>query len=198
MDSPVRKIQLLTPLSMPYKMPSSYNISDNTNIYKFLKIIQEEINEFRQACYDVEDIHDLDKKYGKNLDNYASNYDIERKGESDIQFLNKIKSFIYSRGSSGDEDTILRTAAGYFDLEDNAFGINTVDTRKIEFTFPPSVLEAVVEEIVKRVKAAGIRYELTPDRYWSDLNYADPLPGSIASFDYDTLDEYKYERKVSK
>ncbi|MGL5717715.1 MAG: hypothetical protein ACRCX2_32185 [Paraclostridium sp.] len=195
MDSPVRKIRLLTDTQMPYKMPSSYNVDSTTNIYKLFKMFQEEINEFRQACYDVEDIHDIHKKYGKNLDNYGSNYEVERTGESDKDYLNKILSFIYSRGSYGDEDTIIRTVSSYFGLTTDNFSILEPDVRKIEFGFPGDISINLVEDIVKRVKAAGIRLELTPDKYWEDMFYEEGVGEKISDYDYNQLEKFNYERK---
>ncbi|MGL5713999.1 MAG: hypothetical protein ACRCX2_13340 [Paraclostridium sp.] len=195
MDSPVRKISLLTDTQMPYKMPSSYNVDSTTNIYKLFKIFQEEINEFRQACYDVEDMHDIDKKYGKNLDNYGTNFEIDRRGDSDLEYINKIKSFLYSRGSYGDEDTILRTMSSYFGLGAEDFGVATTDTRKIEVTFPGNITIEFAKELVKRVKAAGIRLELTPDKYWQDMNYEEGVGEKISDYTYKELERYKYERE---
>ena len=194
MYSPVKEtIPILNTGYMANSLPSSYKI-DNTIISKLLLIIEEEINEFRTACYGVEDIHDISKKYGENIDNFATNYDMLRLGDSDERFLDRIKIKLSTRGSLGDNDTILRVLGDFYNRSYSEFETNITDIRKIDVGCPSDLNVSEVFRLVKSIKAAGIRLEVTPDKYWEDLHYEEPLSGSIAELTYDQLEDLRYER----
>ena len=194
MYSPVKEtIPILNAGYMANRLPSSYNIN-NTIISKLLLILEEEINEFRTACYGVEDIHDFDKKYGENIDKFATNYDLFRRGDSDDKFKDRIKIKLSARGSLGDNDTILKVLGDYFNRGYSEFETKITDIRKMDVGIPGDLDVDEVYGLVKSVKAAGIRLEITPDKYWEDLVYEDPLSGSIADLTYEELENYRYER----
>ena len=194
MYSPVKEtIPILNSGYMANRLPSSYKI-DNTIISKLLLIIEEEINEFRNACYGVEDIHDINKKYGENIDNFATNYDMLRLGDPDKRFLDRIKINLSTRGSLGNNDIIIKVLGDYFNRTYSEFEIRIIDIRKIDVGTPADLNVNEVYGLVKSVKAAGIRLEVTPDKYWEDIVYEEPLSGSIAELTYNQLEDLRYER----
>ena len=160
MNSPVRNIiKILNEGDLSYKLPSSYKI-DNTIISKILEVIEEEINEFREACYGVEDLHDMNNKTGVNLDNYAKNFYIKREGYNDDEFRKIIQVILNSRGSYGDNNTIIKNLADYFNLQYPDFGTEIIDTRKLKILIPGTVSETEAFNMIKKIKAAGIRLKV--------------------------------------
>lgn len=160
MNSPVRKvIKILNKGDLAYKLPSSYKI-DDTMIAKMLEVIEEEINEFRHSCYGVEDVHDMNNKNGVNLDNYAKNFEIKRNGYTDDEFRKIIQVILNSRGSYGDNNTIIKNLADYFSLQYPDFGTEIIDTRKLKILIPGNVNETEAFNMIKKIKAAGIRLKV--------------------------------------
>ena len=160
MNSPVREsIKILNKGDLAYKLPSSYKI-DDTIISKILEVIEEEINEFRQACYGVEDVHNMDNKNGVNLDNYAKNFEIKRNGYNDGEFRKIIQVILNARGSYGDNDTIIKNLADYFNLQYPDFWTEIIDTRKLKIFIPGTVSEIEAFNMIKKIKAAGIRLKV--------------------------------------
>ena len=102
------------------KLPASYNIN-NSIISKILEVFTSELNEIIVAINDVEKINDIDINFGKSLDYLGSNYSVNRDGENDNEFLNRIKAKIITTGSMGDENYSMSGLAGYFTLEQTLF-----------------------------------------------------------------------------
>lgn len=127
--------------------------------------------------------------FGKSIDYYGNDYDEFRQGDEDLQYLNRIRSLKISFGSLGDQDTIIRGLSGYFGFPESLLQINNAGTRKIEVVYPTELQEESVKKILLRLKAAGIRYELTKDQYWEDFTYE-----KLEEKTYEELEKLRYER----
>lgn len=171
------------------KLPASYNIN-NSIISKILEVFTSELNEIIIAINDVEKINDIDINFGKSLDYLGSNYSVNRDGENDNEFLNRIKSKIITTGSIGDENSIISGLAGYFNLEQTLFQVETVGLRTIEVIYPSEIEESKILEVLKSLKAAGIKLILTKDKFWEDMTYEE-----ISKLTYDDLKKFRYERE---
>lgn len=171
-----------------YSLPSSYNI-DNNIIAAIMESITNELNELFKAIEDVEKIKDIDFMFGKSIDYYGNDYDEFRQGDEDLQYLNRIRSLKISFGSLGDQDTIIRGLSGYFGFPESLLQINNAGTRKIEIVYPTELNEDNMEKILLRLKAAGIRFELTKDQYWEDFTYE-----KLEEKTYEELEKLRYER----
>lgn len=171
------------------KLPASYNIN-NSIISKILEVFTSELNEIIVAINDVEKINDIDINFGKSLDYLGSNYSVNRDGENDNEFLNRIKSKIITTGSIGDENSIISGLAGYFNLEQTLFQVETVGLRTIEVIYPSEIEESKILEVLKSLKAAGIKLILTKDKFWEDMTYEE-----ISKLTYDELKKFRYERE---
>lgn len=171
------------------KLPASYNIN-NSIISKILEVFTSELNEIIVAINDVEKINDIDINFGKSLDYLGSNYSVNRDGENDNEFLNRIKSKIITTGSIGDENSIISGLAGYFNLEQTLFQVETVGLRTIEVIYPSEIEESKILEVLKSLKAAGIKLILTKDKFWEDMTYEE-----ISKLTYDDLKKFRYERE---
>lgn len=173
---------------LAYSLPSSYNI-DNNIIAAIMESITNELNELFKAIEDVEKIKDIDFMFGKSIDYYGNDYDEFRQGDEDLQYLNRIRSLKISFGSLGDQDTIIRGLSGYFGFPESLLQINNAGTRKIEIVYPTELNEDNMEKILLRLKAAGIRFELTKDQYWEDFTYE-----KLEEKTYEELEKLRYER----
>lgn len=173
---------------LAYSLPSSYNI-DNNIIAAIMESITNELNELFKAIEDVEKIKDIDFMFGKSIDYYGNDYDEFRQGDEDLQYLNRIRSLKISFGSLGDQDTIIRGLSGYFSFPESLLQINNAGTRKIEIVYPAELNEDNMEKILLRLKAAGIRFELTKDQYWEDFTYE-----KLEEKTYEELEKLRYER----
>lgn len=173
---------------LAYSLPSSYNI-DNNIIAAIMESITNELNELFKAIEDVEKIKDIDFMFGKSIDYYGDDYEEYRQGDNDIDYLNRIKSLMLAYGSLGDQDTIIRGLSGYFGFPESLLQINNAGTRKIEIVYPTELNEDNMEKILLRLKAAGIRYELTKDQYWEDFTYE-----QLEEKTYEELEKLRYER----
>lgn len=173
---------------LAYKLPSSYNV-DNNIIAAIMETITEELNELFKAIEDTEKVKDIDFIFGKSIDYYGSDYEEYRQGDDDIDYLNRIKSLMLAYGSLGDQDTIIRGLSGYFGFPESLLQINNAGTRKIEIVYPTELDEDNMEKILLRLKAAGIRYELTKDQYWEDFTYE-----QLEEKTYEELEKLRYER----
>lgn len=173
---------------LAYSLPSSYNI-DNNIIAAIIESITNELNELFKAIEDVEKIKDIDFMFGKSIDYYGNDYDEFRQGDEDLQYLNRIRSLKISFGSLGDQDTMIRGLSGYFGFENNLVQIRRAGEKLIEIIYPTAIDENDFNNIVKKIKAAGIRYVLTKDTYWSDLTYEE-----IERLTYEELEKLRYER----
>lgn len=171
------------------KLPASYNIN-NSIISKILEVFTSELNEIIVAINDVEKINDIDINFGKSLDYLGSNYSVNRDGENDNEYLNRIKSKIITTGSIGDENSIISGLAGYFNLEQTLFQVETVGLRTIEVIYPSEIEESKILEVLKSLKAAGIKLVLTKDRFWEDMTYEE-----ISKLTYNELKKFRYERR---
>lgn len=173
---------------LAYSLPSSYNI-DNNIISAIMESITNELNELFKAIEDTEKVKDIDFIFGKSLDYYGDDYEEYRQGDNDIDYLNRIKSLMLAYGSLGDQDTIIRGLSGYFGFPESLLQINNAGTRKIEIVYPTELNEDNMEKILLRLKAAGIRYELTKDQYWEDFTYE-----QLEEKTYEELEKLRYER----
>lgn len=173
---------------LAYSLPSSYNI-DNNIIAAIMESITNELNELFKAIEDVEKIKDIDFMFGKSIDYYGNDYDEFRQGDEDLQYLNRIRSLKISFGSLGDQDAIIRGLSGYFGFPESLLQINNAGTRKIEIVYPTELNEDNMEKILLRLKAAGIRYELTKDQYWEYFTYE-----QLEEKTYEELEKLRYER----
>lgn len=173
---------------LAYKLPSSYNI-DNNIIAAIMETITDELNELFKAIEDTEKVKDIDFIFGKSIDYYGSDYEEYRQGDNDIDYLNRIRSLKLAFGSLGDADTIIRGLSGYFNYNYERINVNNVGTRKIEVVYPTELQEESVKKILLRLKAAGIRFELTKDQYWEDFTYE-----QLEEKTYEELEKLRYER----
>lgn len=173
---------------LAYRLPSSYNI-DNNIISAIMDSVTLELNELFKAIEDTEKVKDIDFIFGKSLDYYGDDYEEYRQGDNDIDYLNRIKSLMLAYGSLGDQDTIIRGLSGYFGFPESLLQINNAGTRKIEIVYPTELDEDNMEKILLRLKAAGIRYELTKDQYWEDFTYE-----QLEEKTYKELEKLRYER----
>jgi|GEM_PF-3165927 len=173
---------------LAYRLPSSYNI-DNNIISAIMDSVTLELNELFKAIEDTEKVKDIDFIFGKSLDYYGDDYEEYRQGDNDIDYLNRIKSLMLAYGSLGDQDTIIRGLSGYFGFPESLLQINNAGTRKIEIVYPTELNEDNMEKILLRLKAAGIRYELTKDQYWEDFTYE-----QLEEKTYEELEKLRYER----
>lgn len=173
---------------LAYRLPSSYNI-DNNIISAIMDSVTLELNELFKAVEDTEKVKDIDFIFGKSLDYYGDDYEEYRQGDDDIDYLNRIKSLMLAYGSLGDQDTIIRGLSGYFGFPESLLQINNAGTRKIEIVYPTELDEDNMEKILLRLKAAGIRYELTKDQYWEDFTYE-----QLEEKTYEELAKLRYER----
>lgn len=173
---------------LAYRLPSSYNI-DNNIISAIMDSVTLELNELFKAIRDTEKVKDIDFIFGRSLDYYGDDYEEYRQGDNDIDYLNRIKSLMLAYGSLGDQDTIIRGLAGYFGFPESLLQINNAGTRKIEIVYPTELNEDNMEKILLRLKAAGIRYELTKDQYWEDFTYE-----QLEEKTYEELEKLRYER----
>lgn len=173
---------------LAYRLPSSYNI-DNNIISAIMDSVTIELNELFKAIEDTEKVKDIDFIFGKSLDYYGDDYEEYRQGDNDIDYLNRIKSLMLAYGSLGDQDTIIRGLSGYFGFPESLLQINNAGTRKIEIVYPTELDEDNMEKILLRLKAAGIRYELTKDQYWEDFTYE-----QLEEKTYEELAKLRYER----
>lgn len=173
---------------LAYRLPSSYNI-DNNIISAIMDSVTLELNELFKAIADSEKVKDIDFIFGKSLDYYGDDYEEYRQGDNDIDYLNRIKSLMLAYGSLGDQDTIIRGLSGYFGFPESLLQINNAGTRKIEIVYPTELDEDNMEKILLRLKAAGIRYELTKDQYWEDFTYE-----QLEEKTYEELAKLRYER----
>lgn len=173
---------------LSYKLPSSYNI-DNNIIAAIMEAITDELNELFKAIEDTEKVKDIDFIFGKSIDYYGSDYEEYRQRDNDIDYLNRIKSLMLTYGSLGDQDTIIRGLSGYFGFPESLLRINNAGTRKIEIVYPTELDEDNMKKILLRLKAAGIRYELTKDQYWEDFTYE-----QLEEKTYEELEKLRYER----
>lgn len=171
------------------KLPASYNVN-NSIMSKILEVFTSELNEIIIAINDVEKINDIDVNFGKSLDYLGSNYSVNRDGENDNEYLNRIKSKIITTGSIGDENSIISGLAGYFNLEQTLFQVETVGLRTIEVIYPSEIEESKILEVLKSLKAAGIKLILTKDKFWEDMTYEE-----ISKLTYDDLKKFRYERE---
>lgn len=173
---------------LAYRLPSSYNI-DNNIISAIMDSVTLELNELFKAIEDTEKVKDIDFIFGKSLDYYGDDYEEYRQGDNDIDYLNRIKSLMLAYGSLGGQDTIIRGLSGYFGFPESLLQINNAGTRKIEVVYPTELNEESMEKILLRLKAAGIRYELTKDQYWEDFTYE-----QLEEKTYEELEKLRYER----
>lgn len=173
---------------LAYRLPSSYNI-DNNIISAIMDSVTLELNELFKAVEDTEKVKDIDFIFGKSIDYYGSDYEEYRQGDDDIDYLNRIRSLKLAFGSLGDTDTIIRDLSGYFNYNTERINVNNVGTRKIEVVYPTELQEESVKKILLRLKAAGIRYELTKDQYWEDFTYE-----QLEEKTYEELAKLRYER----
>lgn len=173
---------------LAYKLPSSYNI-DNNIIAAIMEAITDELNELFKAIEDTEKVKDIDFIFGKSIDYYGADYEEYRQGDTDIDYLNRIRSLKLAFGSLGDTDTIIRELSGYFNYNSERINVNNVGTRKIEVIYPTELQEESVKKILLRLKAAGIRFELTKDQYWEDFTYE-----QLEEKTYEELEKLRYER----
>lgn len=173
---------------LAYRLPSSYNI-DNNIISAIMDSVTLELNELFKAIEDTEKVKDIDFIFGKSLDYYGDDYEEYRQRDNDIDYLNRIKSLMLAYGSLGDQDTIIRGLSGYFGFSESLLQINNAGTRKIEVVYPTELNEDNMEKILLRLKAAGIRFELTKDQYWEDFTYE-----KLEEKTYEELEKLRYER----
>lgn len=132
----------------------------DTLLRAILEAAKEEFIELQKATVEVEELVDFDNNYGNNLDLLGSNYNELRHGESDERFLDRIKALMYAFGSHGDEDTIISGLAKYLATDEKNIRIHQIDIRKIKISFATVLSIKKINSFIKRVKAAGIRYEL--------------------------------------
>lgn len=183
---------ILTPLNsvnVAEKLPASYNI-ENTILSNIIEVFTDEFNEIIQAIKEVETINDIDKNFGKSLDYLGSDYNESRDGQTDEDYLNRIKSKIITTGSIGDENSIINGLAGYFNMDPKSFQIETIGLRLIEVIYPAEIEEEKIISVLKSLKAAGIRLVLTKDMFWEDMTYEE-----IAQLTYEELKKFRYERR---
>lgn len=169
-------------------LPASYNIN-NSNISLLLEIIKEQINELSKAIIDTEKINDIDSAFGKTLDYIGSDYLENRNGESDEEFLKRIKNKKMTIGSSGDMDTIIKGLAEHFKCPQSFFVVKRVGIKKIEIIYPANFSDLELIKTLNNLKAAGIIYVLTKDKFWEDYTYE-----QLTQFSYDQLKELRYQR----
>ena len=163
----------------------------STNILSnIINVFTDEFNGLIQAIKDIEVINDIDKNFGKSLDYLGSDYNESRDGETDEDYLNRIKTKILTTGSIGDENSIIDGLAGYFNLNPKLFQIVTIGLRLIEVIYPAEIEEDKILFVLKSLKAAGIRLILTKDKFWEDMTYEE-----IAQLTYEELKKFRYERR---
>lgn len=182
-------LKVLDSSELSEKMPSSYNI-ENTILSNIINVFTDEFNDLIQAIKDIEVINDIDKNFGKSLDYLGSDYNESRDGETDEDYLNRIKTKILTTGSIGDENSIIDGLAGYFNLNPKLFQIETIGLRLIEVIYPAEIEEDKILFVLKSLKAAGIRLILTKDKFWEDMTYEE-----IAQLTYEELKKFRYERR---
>lgn len=182
-------IKPLNSIDIAEKMPSSYNV-DNTVLFNIIDVFTDEFNELIKAIQDVEKINDIDKNFGKSLDYLGSDYNESREGQTDEEYLNRIKTKILTTGSIGDENSIINGLAGYYDMNPTSFFIDTIGLRTIELIYPAEIDEERILQVLKSLKAAGIKVVLTKDKFWEDMTYEE-----IAQLTYEELKKFRYERR---
>lgn len=182
-------IKPLNSIDIAEKMPSSYNI-DNTVLFKIIDVFTDEFNELIKAIQDVEVINDIDKNFGKSLDYLGADFNESREGQTDEEYLNRIKTKILTTGSIGDENSIINGLAGYYDMNPTSFFIDTIGLRTIELIYPAEIDEERILQVLKSLKAAGIKVVLTKDKFWEDMTYEE-----IAQLTYDELKKFRYQRR---
>lgn len=183
---------ILTPLNsinVAEKLPTSYNI-ENTILSNIIEVFTDEFNELIKAIQDVEKINDIDKNFGKSLDYLGSDFKESREGQTDEEYLNRIKTKILTTGSIGDENSIINGLAGYYDMNPTSFFIDTIGLRTIELIYPAEIDEERILQVLKSLKAAGIKVVLTKDKFWEDMTYEE-----IAQLTYEELKKFRYERR---
>lgn len=171
------------------KLPSSYNI-ENSFMKKIIETFVEEFNEVVEAIKDIESINDIDCNFGKTLDYLGENFSERRNGDNDSSYLARIKMKNLSAGSLGDEDSIISGCAGYFGLPEALFQVKTIGIRYIEMIYPTEIDEDKLLEILKSLKAAGIKLKLTKDKFWEDYSY-----DQLKNLSYEDLAKLRYQRE---
>lgn len=171
------------------KLPSSYNI-ENSFMKKIIETFVEEFNEVVEAIKDIELINDIDCNFGKTLDYLGENFSERRNRDNDSSYLARIKMKNLSAGSLGDEDSIISGCAGYFGLPEALFQVKTIGIRYIEMIYPTEIDEDKLLEILKSLKAAGIKLKLTKDKFWEDYSY-----DQLKNLSYEDLAKLRYQRE---
>lgn len=184
----LEEIKQLENFELANRLPASYNV-ENSNISLLLEIVKEQINELSKSILDVETINNIDLAFGKTLDYIGSDYLEERNGENDEEFLKRIKNKKMASGSFGDMDTIIEGIAEHFKCPESFFTLKRVGTKKIEIIYPTHFSEAELIKTLVNLKAAGIIYILTKDKFWEDYTYE-----QLAQFGYEHLEELRYQK----
>lgn len=181
-------INLLQDRELSERLPTSYNI-DVSKINDILIVISDELNELYQAIIDVEKTENIDFMFGKSIDYYGENFDEYRDGANDEDYKRRIRAMKLAIASIGDEDTIISRLASYFGYTNESIHVYKGGIRQIEIEYPEELDEEKVIEIVKEIKAAGIRFFVTKDLYWEDLTYEE-----MEKYTFEELERYVYER----
>lgn len=183
------EIKQLDQFELAKLLPASYNI-ENSNISLILEIIKEQINELLKAISDTEKIKDYDFVFGKSIDYLGKDFSEERNGETDENFLKRIKIKKIASKSLGDIDTIIDGIAGHFKSPQTFFSVKRIGIKTIEIIYPTDFSEEDLKEILSSLKAAGIIYILTKDKFWEDYTYE-----QLAQKTYADLSLLRYERQ---
>jgi len=104
------------------RLPQFYKVWDKESIlFSFIDSFANELRKQNKELLNIQRTHWIDTSYGKNLDLLANIYKLYRKQEeSDEDFRNRIKRFLFEFTGGGTKKSILAQTVAYLNLKEES------------------------------------------------------------------------------
>ncbi len=164
------------------RLPDNYNKKPDSNNWKLLTIIQDEISQIKQAAEKISKVQDIDEASGEFLDRHGENLQLKRGNKPDPIYRIALKAKLQRNLSRGSVNEIIEIIATMLDID-----VKQVEIEENPGGEPASVYIGVplaplakfglsyerFADIVDGILAAGVSlYSLTQGTYtYGDTDY---------------------------
>jgi hypothetical protein len=176
------------------RLPQFYKSWDKESVlFSFIDSFANELRKQKKDLVNIKRTHWIDTSYGKNLDLLAKIYKLYRKQEeSDEDFRNRIKRFLFEFTGGGTKKSILAQTVAYLNLkEESEMPIlieNPVRIKKVKMTVQNGDRISIQSESIDdkdfflelSLEEEGFEI-LDPSIYDQDRNYSIKFHGTLRS-----------------